>query len=263
MIVTQPKTIKFTAHNVNYELDIDSNKSILGGAEGLRDSLLNDWEKETFQIFEYVQNKNKNAIDIGGWIGTTAIWLSNGFKNLLVVESDTVALSALKSNLTTSNCNNVTIINRPIYHKNEVITFGTNQYVEEYKTIGLGNSTSQIKTGGYVDTDYQVETITLSDLDKIFPFKDVGFIKVDIEGGEEFILLDLIYYAELYNLELYVSFHLQWWKNINRADLHNKYHTVFDKAEYILSAEHNKQLLGDELIDHLINNGSDSIYFKF
>ena len=47
-----PETIKFTAHNVNYELNIDSNKSILGGAEGLRDSLLNDWEQETFQIFE-------------------------------------------------------------------------------------------------------------------------------------------------------------------------------------------------------------------
>jgi FkbM family methyltransferase len=263
MIVTQPKTIKFTAHNVNYELDIDSNKSILGGAEGLRDSLLNDWEKETFQIFEYVQNKNKNAIDIGGWIGPTAIWLSNGFKNLLVVESDRVALSALKSNLTTSNCNNVTIIDRPIYHKNEVITFGTNQYVETYKTQGLGNSTSQIKTGGYVDTDYQVETITLSDLDKMFPFKDVGFIKVDIEGGEEFILLDLIHYAELYNLELYVSFHRQWWKNIDNSNFRNKYHTAFDKAKYILSVEINKQFLGDELIEHLIDRGSDSIYFKF
>jgi hypothetical protein len=127
----------------------------------------------------------------------------------------------------------------------------------------LGNSTSQIKTGGYTDTDYQVESITLSDLDKIFPFKDVGFIKVDIEGSEEFILLDLIHYAELYNLELYVSFHLQWWKNTDVSYLRNKYHTAFDKAEFILSAEKNKKLLGDELINHLINNGSDSIYFKF
>lgn len=33
------------------------------------------WEKETIEVFDQVKDKEAIAIDIGAWIGTTAIWL--------------------------------------------------------------------------------------------------------------------------------------------------------------------------------------------
>ncbi len=38
-----------------------------------------DWENDTFEVFEKVKNQEGIAIDIGAWIGTTAIWLSKNF----------------------------------------------------------------------------------------------------------------------------------------------------------------------------------------
>ena len=104
----------------------------------------------------------------------------------------------------------------------------------------MGNSTSQIKTGGYVDTDYQVETITLSDLDKIFPFKDVGFIKVDIEGGAENILDNLYTIYTEYKIPLYIHFYYSWWndKNLDRFLLLNSDHKNKITHEYINKIKH-------------------------
>jgi FkbM family methyltransferase len=70
----------------------------------------------------------------------------------------------------------------------------------------MNDSTSNL----YNDSDkpeeyYLVDTITLESIITNYQINpsEIGLIKVDIEGSEEFILLDLINYAELYNLELY------------------------------------------------------------
>jgi FkbM family methyltransferase len=257
--------IEFSIYGVDYKLDINGNSNILGGATGLRDSMtINNWEHRTFEIFNYVKHEKKNAIDIGAWVGTTAIWLSKNFKQVMAIEADTAALIALKSNLNASNCDNVLVVDKPIYNKNETITFGTNQYDKTYNKQPLGNSTSQIKKGGFNENDYTVETMTLSDINKIFPLSEVSFIKVDIEAAEQYILVDLIKYAEIYNLELYISFHLQWWESENIQKLKTVYSKLFNNAKYILSTERNIVLSNDELIQYLLNGGgSDSFYFKY
>jgi hypothetical protein len=38
-------------------------------------------------------------------------------------------------------------------------------------------------------------------------------IKVDIEGGEEYILNDLHELYNVYHIPLYISFHYSWWQN--------------------------------------------------
>ena len=49
---------------------------------------------------------------------------------------------------------------------------------------------------------------------------EISLIKVDIEGGEEFILNDLFILNAKYKMPLYISFHYDWWKdkNLNRFD---------------------------------------------
>jgi len=259
------EVISFSAHNVHYTFNVDDNKHIRGGAAGFKDSMLvHNWEKNTFEVFDFVKNKDKNAIDIGAWVGLTTIWLANNFKNLLAIEADTAAVLALKSNLKNSECNNVSIIDRPIYFKNETITFGTNQYDANYNKQPLGSSTSQIKDGGFNESDYTTNTITLSDINDIYPFENVSFIKVDIEAGEQYIIEDLVKYAEMYKLELYISFHLQWWKRENIEKMINTYISLFKNALVIMSIELNTQLSIKEFVFYLINGGgSDSFYIKY
>ena len=93
----------------------------------------------------------------------------------------------------------------------------------------MNDSTSQIYTEEESsDEFYSIKTVTLQsviDNNNIKP-NDISLIKVDIEGGEEFILNDLYNIHKTYNSPLYVSFHYDWWKdkNLNRFDFLTEHH---------------------------------------
>ena len=82
------------------------------------------WENETFLVFDKVKDKNKIAIDLGAWIGTTAIWLSKNFYHVIAVEGDTKSLECLALNLEAAECENVTVCSQPIYSTSEKVIFG-------------------------------------------------------------------------------------------------------------------------------------------
>jgi FkbM family methyltransferase len=173
------------------------------------------WENETFDIFDRYLDKDKTFIDIGGWIGTTCIYASKKSKDVYVVEADKCSIKRLTENCQL-NCNNVTVINKAIYSKDcEEIYFGKNKIRSD--SI-LNDSMSQI----YEDDDdrsrgdcYPIETITISSLIKQYNIHNISLIKVDIEGGEEFILDDLYFIKKELGIKLYISFHYSWWKNKN------------------------------------------------
>jgi len=60
-----------------------------------------------------------------------------------------------------------------------------------------------------------IQTIDLSHLIQDYNINtyDISLIKVDIEGGEEFILNDLYHLYSTYHIPLYISFHYDWWNN--------------------------------------------------
>jgi FkbM family methyltransferase len=204
----------FNKHDVEYTFDSENNLDI-PNFEWFMNVLNNgEWENNTFAVFESVADKTKWALDIGGWIGPTAIWLSNNFKSVVVVEADKVAVSALKMNLKTSNCKNVSILDKPIHDKSGVeVWFGGN----EFRKTGLGESTSQLKTKGTIKDDLMI-TVSLSSILDEFGRENLGFIKVDIEGGEESIIPHLFTEANLLKIPIWLSFHVSWWtdKNVDR-----------------------------------------------
>ena len=168
-----------------------------------------DWENSTFDIFESVKNPEKIAIDLGAWIGLTGIWLSRHFKEVICVEADKLSFDTLNNNLQSSLCTNVTLINKAIYKEKTTVVFGGNKY----RNAPLNSSMSQIKNTATSHTDYICETITMYDL--IHDYNLVGFIKVDIEGGEENIVEDLLNISTKYKIPTYISFHYTWWNNKN------------------------------------------------
>ena len=202
---------KFNKWDADYCFDSANNKDIPNFDWFMKSLSSGNWERNTFTTFKSVSDSNKQALDIGGWIGPTAIWLAQYFKSITVVEADRVALGALKKNLETSNCSNVTIIDQPIYGKSGVkLWFGANGF----RSGELGESTSQLRLDAK-PTDIQMTTISLSDILDGMGRDDVGFIKVDIEGGEESIIPALFEEASEMGCPIWLSFHVSWWNDTN------------------------------------------------
>lgn len=180
-----------------------------------------NWERDTFEIFDKFLDKNKVFIDIGGWIGTTAMYGSRKSKYVYSIEADTKSVNDMSINLKNNCKQNYTLIDKAIYNiDNIAIKFGKNKFLENSK---MNDSTSHIYTDNETSSDYySVQTITLERIiaeHNINP-PDISLIKVDIEGGEENILNDLFTIHRKYNVPLYVSFHYDWWKdkNLNRFE---------------------------------------------
>jgi FkbM family methyltransferase len=181
------------------------------------ENVYESWENDTFNVFDTYLRKDKIFIDIGGWIGTTAMYGCRKSKHVYVVEADNKSFSDLQINCST-NCTNYTLIQRAIYNEDNVsMVFGKNKHLSNSK---LNDSTSQLYTEIPSDSNdyYYTETITLRTLLKDINPDDISLIKVDIEGGEEHILQDLYYYHSEHKLKVYVSFHYSWWtdKNLDR-----------------------------------------------
>ncbi len=158
-------------------------------------NVFQDWEKETFDIFDQVKDPNGIAIDLGAWIGTTAIWLSKNFNHVIAVDADQISLKCLKNNLEASNCFNVTICSQPIAKNSDYFIFGPRGKV-------LNESISCLKNESNNTNDYQIKGLTFKQLIDDFIYmnaeitnKKISFIKCDIEGGEENILEDILYFV--------------------------------------------------------------------
>lgn len=199
-----------------------------------------NWEADTFAIFQKTLHPTKYMIDIGGWIGTTCIYGARKSKHVFVVEADTASICDLKRNCK-HNSDNITIIEKAIFNKShESMMFGKNRFNSNAK---LNDSTSQLyPPSAPTSSDlYSVETITIFDILKTHAIaaNEISLIKVDIEGGEEYILEQLFALHQDFRVPLYISFHHGWWSDKN-----------LDRFPF-LTAEHKKAVLANPFISLL------------
>jgi FkbM family methyltransferase len=171
-----------------------------------------NWENDTFAIFDKYLDKDKVFIDIGGWIGTTAMYGSRKSKHVYTVEADNTSAKDMLLNLS-NNCNSYTIINKAIYNVDDIqVHFGKNKFMYNSK---MNDSTSQMYLDDVSAEAYAINTITIDTIIRKYNIdpNNISLIKVDIEGGEEHILNDLYFINKRFNIPLYISFHYSWWKN--------------------------------------------------
>ena len=177
-----------------------------------------DWEKERFLVYDRFLSPDKIFIEIGGWIGTSTMYCSRKSKFVYCVEADHESFRDLSKNMEINCDQNYTLINKAMYHIDDIdVTFGKNMFLNHSK---MNDSTSQILTKN--DETYEIKTITiqrlLNDIENIENIENISLIKVDIEGGEQYILNDLFSIHQTHNIPLYISFHYSWWtdKNLDR-----------------------------------------------
>ena len=174
-------------------------------------NIFSEWENETFEIFDKYLSQDKIFIDIGGWIGTTAMYGSRKSKHVYSIEADKKSFEDIMINLKTNCCNNYTLINKAIFNIDNINT-------KFAKNMVLPYSSSQIYTEDIISDDfYLVETITIGNIIKNYQINtsEISLIKVDIEGGEEYILNDLFNIHIKYCIPLYIRFHHSCWKDKN------------------------------------------------
>jgi len=173
------------------------------------------WENDSFNIFDKFLDKNKIFIDIGSWIGTTSIYGCRKSNHVYCIEAENEAFNDLSLNLEL-NCNNYTLINKAIYNVDNIdVKFGKNKFLVDSK---LNDSTSQIYDENDISSEINyVKTITFQNIINNYNINinEISLIKVDIEGGEEFILFDLYCVHLCYKTPIYISFHYSWWKDKN------------------------------------------------
>lgn len=213
-----------------------------------------NWERDTFDTFNQVKDPTKIALDIGGWIGSTAIWLSKHFEKVVVVEADKNAIVALKNNLKTNSCDNVDLFENVIYNKSQkTLFFGYNPHTSSQ----LGDSTSSSKTNSKNSSDYIVEAITLESLISNYPKEKISFLKIDIEGGEEHIMEDLFELGALYKWKVWLSFHYGWWEN---KDL-NRFENLFKTIKKLTFC--GQEIKIEDFSSYISNNHLGTFYLEF
>lgn len=193
-----------------------------------------NWENDTFDVFDKFLDKTKIFIDIGCWVGTTSIYGSRKSKYVYAIDADKKSIEDVSKNMYNNCEKNYTIINKALYHKNDIdIKFGVNRFRD---AATLNDSTSQIYPDETANINnegqfYSIKTITIRNLihDYNIDMNNVSLIKVDIEGGEEYILQDLF---EL-GIPTYVSFHYSWWQN-NDLD---RFHFLTEEHKKLIKQE--------------------------
>jgi FkbM family methyltransferase len=144
----------------------------------------NYWESFLHKYFNQYSNKNLNCLDIGANIGTHTVILSELFKNVYAFEPQKEVFEVLKLNLKVNNCTNTTPYNFGLGEKEKTADLG---FIDKNKSNNFGGV-------GIVETDKlkegvkKGETIEIKTLDSL-NLKDIGFIKIDVEGYEYNALL--------------------------------------------------------------------------
>ena len=137
------------------------------------------WEPETLQIFDSCVTPDTYFLDIGSWIGPTALYAASKARRVICLEPDPIAAEKLRWNiaLNPSLVPKIEVIERALSRSDAPVVLGS-------RGQG-GDSESSVWFAG-ARTTWTVPTIQPAELIRLVPPGPL-FIKVDIEGSEYLI----------------------------------------------------------------------------
>ena len=163
-------------------------------------------------------DKNHSFLDIGAWIGPISLFAAPLCRHVYSIEPDPVALNHLLYN--TSFLPNITVIPLALGERDGTTVFGGNG------EMGNSESTMLVREEGYTKklgaklrTNVGAEeawratgTITVAmtsieTIEKTHDLSDCNLVKIDIEGGEKFVIPALLNFFRKKKPTLILSLH--------------------------------------------------------
>lgn len=200
------------------------------------------WEEYTFRIIDHFSGKENIYLDVGSWIGPTAIYSSYKYDRVYAFEPDPVAIDRLRINLMANrDIENIIIVPKLLSNKDgksllcRIGSFGNSL---SHEVDASERSLENI-------SDYKdVESITIETFFNAFmvPASRVSLIKVDIEGGERYLAKSLSKFFsqnKSHNISLYISIH---WNCLSELEVDKILNKLFFAYKYC----HN---MDSELVD--------------
>ena len=197
-----------------------------------------NWENDTFNIIEYFSDKNGIFLDIGSWIGPFTLYASKLYKHVYSFEPDTVAFKMILQNILLNDFNNITLIPDALSNETGKSEFGGNGKLGNSESTLLvqdinnysfqANNIGQRGTPEYRKQDIiEVNTLTIEDACKKYNINifDIKLIKIDIEGGEFFLIPQMANFLKYIKPVLYISIH---WCFLNEQDVDLVINTLFE-----------------------------------
>lgn len=154
------------------------------------------WEPQTFEVMEYFLRKDRDYFDIGAWIGPTVLFGAPRCKDVYAFEPDPVAYKALLDNLELNSIPNCAAMQVAAGDTNGVLKMGIR--------TAQGDSMSSMLW----EKD-AIDVISL-DVSALIRTKNPNFIKMDIEGGEFYVLPSMKDALLEMKPTLYLSLHPAW-----------------------------------------------------
>jgi FkbM family methyltransferase len=164
-----------------------------------RDFDRDEWEWETFALFDHFIRPDTVYLDVGAWIGPTLLYGASRAKQAIGFEPDPVAFGILQQNVA-ANANLAPTEVHPFAISAER---GRLRFGSQSKP---GDSMSSALFAGGAQT-WEVEARRLEDFEGDWPKGARVFLKIDIEGGEYALLPALRDFIQRHRPTIYLSLH--------------------------------------------------------
>jgi FkbM family methyltransferase len=186
------KEITVNKNNISFKVE-DSEELHQDVGYNFWSEKYSSWEPGTFQVLDKYLSKDKDYLDIGSWVGPTAIYASFYCRQVVAVEPDPTAHQILQKNISLNSIENITSLNKAA-SKLETAFLKCNKF--------FGDSMSRVSKQS--NSGINVETIGL---DELISLGDFSLIKIDIEGHEFELIKEYIDILDKYKIPLLLSTH--------------------------------------------------------
>lgn len=165
-----------------------------------------EWEVETFEVLKKYLFSGAVFIDIGSWEGPFSLYAAQMGAKCHAIDADEVALSYFQKHLA---------LNKPLSTQisfHHIALAAQNGTLNLYARNRFGDSASSLLDRiRDVNEVKEVKSQVFDDFCAENQLQQIDFIKMDIEGGEFFILEKMIPSLIKYHLPtLYLAFHPQY-----------------------------------------------------
>lgn len=157
------------------------------------------WEPGTFKVFDSYLSKDKDYLDIGAWVGPTAIYGSFLSRSVIAVEPDPVAFKILEKNISLNSIENIQTLNKAA-SKLEQVFLEPTKFFGDSMTRVSENSLGSNAVGGIA-------------LDVLISMGDFSLIKIDIEGYEFSLVREYVNVLNRSKIPLLLSVHGPFFSN--------------------------------------------------